>query len=83
MYRPGIQFQRVLEAPKAPDALTLKRQADLALDQESLLELLNFQIVLQRAGKPDHVVAGLDIQFGDWQFSSQADSMRFQVPNVY
>src|SRR5581483_10547331 len=60
---PARQFQEVLEWFETPDALAAQGQAESALDQQAVFELLDFEVIPQRVRKLDDIVPRFDIQF--------------------
>ena len=73
----------MLEGLEAADALAFQAQMQMALHEQAVFELLHLQIMLQRLGDLNDLIARVDLQFGRGQFALQPHIVRFQMAHIY
>src|SRR3954470_2527287 len=79
---PIIERKLLTERLKTPDAFTFQIQAQAALDENSIIEFLDLQIVEERLMRMDYLVQLLDPQLGNRQFTLQRKVLLFQMANI-
>src|SRR5215471_17316639 len=82
MAGPGVQLDAVLKSLEAAHTLAFQDQAEPALDQQTALQLLDLQGVLQRTAKLDHLITRFDVQVSGGNFTFAMKGMRLQMAQV-
>jgi hypothetical protein len=81
--RPLRQFQQIFEGFQAPDALALKWQNQLSLDQKLVVHGLDLQIIPQRLFRPTHFILQLELELGDGQFALDPEIVLVQMAQIH
>ena len=79
MRRPGIEIQHEFKLFQATHAGAIELEAQLALDQQIMLELLDFQIIFQRLICLDQLITDIQIQLLSRQFILEMNVVLFQM----
>src|SRR5437899_864433 len=82
MIRPFIKRQLSFKRLQTPGAFTMQTQPQTSLNEDRVVQLLQFQIVEKRLFKVNQFIQALQPQVGRRQFAFQREIVLLQVTNV-
>ena len=83
MTGPVGEFHGTLERLQATHTLTLEDQEQTTLHQQTVLQLLDLQIMLKRMADADDLVARVNVQLLNGQIAFQSEIPCLQMAQIY